>query len=241
MKRILKEEDIYKGNLLLVNQMHPIKQAIDLDLEEYSSSYKNILFDKVANQFLKRTLNDLNLVDEIVPVSGYRTLEEQKKIFTDSLEENGEEFTRKYVALPNTSEHQTGLAIDLGLGGCDLDFICPSFPHKGICEKFRKSAVSFGFIERYKKEKEQITGISAEEWHFRFVGSPHAEIMEKKALCLEEYIYKIKEENILYQDYEISYIPYEKEIEIEMGAYDTISGNNIDGFILTRKRKDENR
>ncbi len=241
MKKIVREEDIHKGNLCLVSQKHPIYKNIDLDLEEYSSTYKEILFDKGANQSLKCIFEKLHLINEIVPVSGYRTLEEQRKIFFDSIKENGEEFTKKYVAFPNTSEHQTGLAIDLGLGDCPLDFICPSFPHDGICEEFRKVAISFGFIERYKKEKEEITGISAEEWHFRFVGCPHAEIIEQNHLCLEEYIEKVKNEKIVYKGYEILYIPYEKEeIQLEMGAYDTISGNNIDGFILTRKRMNEN-
>lgn len=114
-------------------------------------------------------------------------MEEQQSIFDSSLLENGEEFTRKFVALPGCSEHQTGLAIDLGLKQEEVDFICPEFPYTGICQKFRERAAAYGFIERYQKEKERITGISQEPWHFRYVGCPHAKIMEKYHLCLEEY------------------------------------------------------
>ncbi len=60
-------------------------------------------------------LNEIKSENKIVLVSGYRTLEEQTRIYETSLKENGEEFTRKFVALPNASEHQTGLAIDLAL------------------------------------------------------------------------------------------------------------------------------
>lgn len=78
--------------------------------------------------------------DSIVPVSGYRSLNEQMDIYNDSLKDNGEDFTRKYVALPKHSEHQTGLAIDLGLNKEKIDFIRPDFPYDGICGTFRRFA-----------------------------------------------------------------------------------------------------
>ena len=73
-------------------------------------------------------LRTLHAEDSIVPVSGYRTMEEQRQIFSDSLRENGEEFTYQYVAVPGCSEHQTGLAIDLGERREEIDFIRPDFP-----------------------------------------------------------------------------------------------------------------
>ena len=122
-----------------------------------------------------------------MPVSGWRSLEEQRDIFAASLREDGEEFTRKFVALPGCSEHQTGLAIDLALKKEKVDFICPDFPCEGICQRFRERAAAYGFIERYREEKKHLTGIAGEPWHFRYVGCPHAEIMEKLGMCLEEY------------------------------------------------------
>lgn len=238
MEVVLKENDIYKGNLILVNSSYLLKEEIsDEKLECFSTNFPFILYNKDANKYLQFVLNEIKAKDMIVPVSGFRTLEEQVQIFHDSIKENGEEFTRKYVALPNASEHQTGLAIDLGLNEGEIDFIRPSFPHSGICDKFRKTALKYGFIERYKEGKEKITKISAEEWHFRYVSYPHSEIIELKNICLEEYISLIKKEGLIkYKDYEISYIPYcGKDITLKLNNCDTVSGNNMDGFILTRK------
>ena len=238
IKYLLKKEDIHKGNLILVNKQYKLDKSFKFDNEFFSNEYKNILINKTANKYLQIVLKEINENNSIVPVSGFRTLEEQIKIFNDSLEENGEEFTYKYVALPNASEHQTGLAIDVGLNKKDIDFIRPSFPHNKYCNKFRELANKNGFIERYKENKKSITCISAEEWHFRYIGYPHSEIMEINNFCLEEYIEYLKQKDIKYKNYEISYIPYKnKPIELELNDNDTVSGNNIDGFIITRRLK----
>ena len=98
--------------------------------------------------------------------------QEQQRIWDDSMAEHGETFTRQYVALPGCSEHQTGLAIDLGKAAGYIDFIRPAFPYDGVCGRFRRLAARYGFIERYQRGKEEVTGISAEPWHFRYVGRP---------------------------------------------------------------------
>ena len=69
-----------------------------------------------------------------------------------------------------------------------IDFIRPAFPYEGVCQTFRERAADYGFIERYERDKEEITGISAEQWHFRYVGRPHGWIIKEKGLALEEYI-----------------------------------------------------
>lgn len=237
-KYILKYSDIHKGNLILVNKEYKINKEINSNnLVSFSNNYTDILLDESANKFLQLALKEINSLNQIIPVSGYRSLKEQEEIYFSSLKENGEDFTKKYVALPNSSEHQTGLAIDLGFNVGKIDFIRPSFPNNSICNNFRKTSLNYGFIERYESEKEKITGISKEEWHFRYVGYPHSVIMKEKNLCLEEYINYLKqyEKNSLkYKNYEISYIPYNnKDIEITIDNA-TVSGNNVDGFIITR-------
>lgn len=184
--------------------------------------------------------------DRIVPVSGYRSLEEQVAIYQDSLGENGRDFTEKYVALPDHSEHQTGLAIDLGLAKEEIDFIRPDFPYEGICQKFRENAAAYGWIERYAKDKTRITGIAQEPWHFRYVGCPHAAIMAEKNLALEEYMDFLKqfgmEHPYCYQaesgaKTEIYYQPVQGEqttICIPDGYTVRVSGNNMDGFLVTQ-------
>ncbi len=239
-KVVLKQENIYQGYLILVNANYPIQTLIDekqmVCIDPY---FPDIVLESEATEMLHRIFQRIHSENQIVPVSGYRSLQEQKDIYNDSIEENGLEFTKKYVALPNCSEHQTGLAIDLGFNQEHIDFIRPSFPYFGICQKFREFAVQYGFIERYQQDKIKITNISDEEWHFRYIGYPHSEIMDEKNFCLEEYIDFLrqwKDTPYVYRDYVISYYPYQGvDIILELEETDTISGNNIDGFILTRK------
>lgn len=147
--------------------------------------------------------------------------------------------------MPHHSEHQTGLAIDLALNQKNIDFICPNFPYEGISNNFRKAAPYYGFIERYQKEKEKITSIAHEPWHFRYVGYPHSEIIVKKHFSLEEYttflktyseynrfIYLSKNKSII-EIYFVPAIKYKTIITLPKTSNYQISGNNIDGFIVT--------
>ncbi len=178
-----------KNYLVLVNAEHPLFHPVDpSELVCALDGYPGILLERTAAKALRKLLADIGSRDEIVPVSGWRSREEQKKIWKDTVAERGIDFARKYVALPACSEHETGLAIDLALNAPDIDFICPEFPRTGICRKFRELAPHYGFIERYQKEKETITGISEEPWHFRYVGTPHSVVIAEKGLSLEEYV-----------------------------------------------------
>ncbi|GFI31464.1 D-alanyl-D-alanine carboxypeptidase [Lachnospiraceae bacterium] len=251
---LLTEAQIYQGNLVLVNQKHPVRHG--LSGEELCSVFTEqpeILMEKNSAKMLQKLLkhseylfssqlerDDIQLSRRIVGVSGYRTRSEQVKIFNDSLKENGREFTEKYVAFPDHSEHQTGLAIDLAKEQAEIDFIRPDFPNEGICRRFREQAAEFGFVERYKSEKQKITGIGAEPWHFRYVGKPHAEIMEKTGMALEEYIQWLKQFDLTvhpltWKHYRIGYLRARGPVTEWKGlaAWPEISGNNADGFIIT--------
>lgn len=245
----LSKEQIYTGNLILVNANLPLNSYSVKELIPAFDRIPHILLRREPVNILKLILEKISCTDEIIPVSGYRSANEQTAIYENSLLNNGEEFTRKFVALPFHSEHQTGLAIDLGLKKDFVDFICPEFPYNGICNEFRKLAPYYGFIERYQKGKEQITGIAHEPWHFRYVGHPHSEIMYKNELSLEEYIEYIKKfkynKNHLKlsekgKEFEIFYVPMitseSIDVDIPKHAVYQISGNNIDGFIVTLLR-----
>lgn len=245
-KIVVKKEEINKGKLILVNRENEIKEEIkENDIKPFNNEYPNILLEKNANIELQKALEKIKAGNKIVPVSGYRSLEEQEEIYQTSLKENGKNFTKQYVAYPNCSEHQTGLAIDLGLNQENIDFIRPSFPYTGICQEFRNIAAKYGFIERYTKSKEKITEISSEEWHFRYIGYPHSEIMKQNNQCLEEYIkylekFEYGKSVLSYKNYEISYMKIdkdEKEILIKDNEIVDISGNNVDGIIITKMRK----
>lgn len=145
MKTIeLQKEKIYCGNLLLVNAEYPLKNNNAESLIPADIRFPDILMKRDAAYVLQLVLEKICAGNSIVPLSGYRSLDEQYDIWNVSLRDNGEDFTRKYVALPNHSEHQTGLAIDLGLNEKEIDFIRPDFPYVGICNEFRKAAQTMG-------------------------------------------------------------------------------------------------
>lgn len=245
---VLKKQDIYRGSLILVNRLHPLhekKMQPGMMLVPIDMKFYNILMEMRSAALLTQLMAAVSGKKMIVPVSGYRTREEQIQIYKDALRQHGQVFTKKYVALPGTSEHQTGLAIDLGENIEPIDLICPSFPYTGVFADFRRKAAQYGFIERYQQDKEHITGIAHEPWHFRYVGYPHAVIMEQNGLCLEEYIDFIK-------DYPYGGKPYRlkdeiKEVEVYYKKSDgektevhfkdndcyQISGNNEEGYIIT--------
>lgn len=236
----LTRDKIHEGELILVNAVHPLHRERTEELMPVNARYPDILLNRKAAGMLQALLERLTAESEIVPVSGYRSHEEQTEIYKNSLKENGTEFTRKYVALPDRSEHQTGLAIDVGRYLENIDFLCPDFPYEGICEEFRRLAPDYGFIQRYPAGKEKITGIAHEPWHFRYVGFPHSAVMADMGLTLEEYITFIKrytpERRLIYRNTEVFFFPTAApytEIRLPEDALYQVSGNNTDGFIVT--------
>ncbi|MEA4919825.1 MAG: M15 family metallopeptidase [Clostridiaceae bacterium] len=245
---VCSENAIHSGNLILVNAQYPYHaEATKNNLTTVGPENAGIMLEHRASTLLSQLINGLGGWEKITPVSGWRSFQEQQQIYDQSLLENGADFTEKFVAKPGHSEHQTGLAIDLGLKKEKIDFIRPDFPYAGICQLFRDKAVEYGFIERYPKGKESITGIAHEPWHFRYIGAPHAAIMTEINLTLEEYHSFLKE--FLYgknsfefqnghQRVGISYLKAQINkdtlFEMEDGLPYSISGNNSDGFILTQ-------
>ena len=183
---ILTPEAMFQGDLLLVNPSFPHHPLPHPDLVTVADT--DILLERRAAQALDSLMAAIGGWKEIVPVSGWRALEEQQAIWEDSLAENGLPFTQTYVAYPGHSEHQTGLAIDLGRRSASIDFIRPDFPYTGLCQTFRREMARYGLIQRYPAGKEEITGIGHEPWHFRYVGVEVAMDMKDTGLCLEEYL-----------------------------------------------------
>ncbi|MCR4882333.1 MAG: D-alanyl-D-alanine carboxypeptidase family protein [Clostridiales bacterium] len=123
--------------------------------------------------------------------AAYRTTEQQQKLFNNKvrtyMNENGlsrskaVSATRKTVADPGTSEHHLGTAFDITVPGA-------SFGSTKQAKWLSEHCWEYGFILRYTKEKQDITGFLAEPWHFRYVGTEHSLIMRDEDLCLEEYL-----------------------------------------------------
>ena len=235
---------IHNGLLILVNAEHPI-QHMERPVLAPAVPGSDILLDTRAAAMLSGVISRIGAAGEIVPVSGWRSEAEQREIWDGSMRDSGEEFTRKYVALPGCSEHQTGLAIDLALRADNIDFIRPEFPYDGVCGRLRALAADYGFVERYQSGKEGVTGIAAEPWHFRYVGRPHARIMCEMGLCLEEYVEYLRAYPYPERLLEVRGEVYEAEVGFA-GARDTlglpdapyqVSGHNVDGYIYTLWRK----
>ena len=93
--------------------------------------------------------------------------------------------TATLYAIPDTSEHQLGLSVDIN---ADTDK-CSS---EKVYQWLDENAYKYGFVKRYPEDKTDITGISNEPWHYRYVGTTVAKIMKEENLCLEEYLEKYK-------------------------------------------------
>ena len=228
------------GPLVLVNRQHPLAEEPRQLLTAADERYPNILLERQAARLLAACIQAAGGAREIVPVSGWRSQAEQQAIWEDTLQRRGEAFTRQYVAVPGCSEHQTGLAIDLGRAAREIDFIRPDFPEEGACGRFRRLAPRYGFIQRYHREKESLTGIACEPWHYRYVGTPHALLMEREGLCLEEYpdFLRAGPRTVTLdrgRRVTVSYVPCsgaETAIDVPDGCFQ-VSGDNAGGFIVT--------
>ena len=125
--------------------------------------------------------------------SGYRSINHQTKLFNRQIEREKQkgldeqkaiEAAESVVARPGTSEHNLGLAVDFN--GVDDDFY-KTKEYKWLIE----NAHRYGFIERYKKEWQKITGVIPEPWHFRYVGKEQAIKIKESGMCLEEYVSRV--------------------------------------------------
>lgn len=125
---------------------------------------------------------------DLVGISAYRSYEYQETVYSNKVKRDGLEEAEKYVAEPGTSEHQTGLAIDVL--SSEYDSLDEGFEDTEAFTWLSRNMSKYGFILRYPKGKEDITGYDYEPWHIRYVGvGPAIEIMDKK-ITLEEYLDK---------------------------------------------------
>lgn len=119
-------------------------------------------------------------------ISGYRSYATQVSVYNGYVAQNGQATADTFSARPGHSEHQTGLAVDVGNtnGSCDLE-IC--FGSTAFGEWLKTNAQKYGFIIRYPSGKEAITGYQYEPWHLRFVGVDAAEAVVSSGKTLDEF------------------------------------------------------
>lgn len=123
---------------------------------------------------------------QLYAVSGYRSYQRQAQLFEIEVQKVGREAAELVVAFPGNSEHQSGLAMDIS--GASIDYVLTeNFADTPEGRWLAENAHKYGFILRYPKGKENITGYSYEPWHFRYVGEEVAAIIYEKGITLEEY------------------------------------------------------
>jgi len=121
----------------------------------------------------------------ISPLSGYRSYNTQVSVYNNEVATNGQAVADTQSARPGTSEHQTGLAIDVGGGGCGIE---DCFGNTAQGKWVAANAYKYGFIIRYVPGKQDITGYRPEPWHIRYVGTELATEMRNQGIqTLEEF------------------------------------------------------
>ena len=167
--------------------------AIDTRFTDGKASSK--YFDSRAveslNKLCEAALND---GIKLTCISTYRTYDYQQGLFNNRIQRyinQGYSQTdavvaaAKVVAKPGTSEHHMGLAVD-------FNSVEQSFENTTAFKWLQKNAAEYGFIMRYAKDKQDLTKIIYEPWHYRYVGVEHARAINDLGLCLEEYIEYLK-------------------------------------------------
>lgn len=189
------EQEINRDDwrLILVNKQNQVPDDYKMNLVGISGSI----------QVDERITSDLaDMLDaarkdgvDLVICSAYRSFERQTTLFENKIKKfmkSGMSYMDAYalasysVTVPGTSEHQLGLALDI-ITSSHMQ-LNESFENTKAAKWLKEHGSEFGFILRYPKGKEHITGIIYEPWHYRYVGKEHAKAMKESGLCLEEYL-----------------------------------------------------
>ncbi|GAA6397493.1 M15 family metallopeptidase [Solibaculum mannosilyticum] len=258
---VINQKDIYRGNLLLVNPWNAIPEELeDISLRNLYEQYPDRNYQLAGTNMMlqEEAARQANLMFDAAKEAGqenyllracYRTQDDQEEILEDELEkyqslpeDQAENKALSKVAKPGTSEHQLGLAMDVNV------YVpgqwSKAFGDTAQCGWLTGHSWQYGWVVRYDEDKSDITGITNEPWHFRYVGVPHAAIMVQKDLCLEEYLELLRQQKHIKvtdeqgETYHIRYVQLGSQpsmtLRIPSSQY-AISGDNLGGVIVTWK------
>ncbi len=238
--------EISTGDLILVNSDHAYEFPASPEDSDICPIHENMTDSYMAKDYeislSKRAITAINnLMDDfydqtgfnnLMVVSGYRTKESQDEDY-----ESGDSDIKG-----GCSEYHTGLNFSLSVWSDNPYYYDGGGDYGWITE----NSANYGIITRYSKDKEDKTGIEGSQYQFRYVGIPHAVYMSENDLCLEEYLNEVKNysaegEHLKVtaneKKYEIYYVAQDPsantEIPVPSDKSYTVSGNNIDGFIVT--------
>lgn len=181
--------------LVLVNKQHALPEGYkpsDLAEPDVPFLFKEHLEKRLMRKEAAAALEKLFAGArqdgiELAGVSAFRSFSTQRAVFGQYVRQDGEDKARSYSAVPGTSEHQTGLAIDLsGRSGACAATDC--FDGTPEARWIAEHSYEYGFILRYPKGQEALTGYQYEPWHIRYVGVKPAADIFKQHLTLEQYL-----------------------------------------------------
>ena len=175
-------------NLILVNRENYIPADYEVQLTELSNGKKvdSRIYPELQEMFNAARAQGYGLFVR----EGYRTQEEQQQLMDEKIEayENegkskpeAKKLAEQWVAIPGTSEHQLGIAVDINADTSKSS-------RDDVYKWLEENAHRYGFIKRYPSNKTDITGVINEPWHYRYVGKEAASEIYSQGICLEEYI-----------------------------------------------------
>ena len=181
------ETDITKGYSILANKFNLLPEEFDAGvIKEFSATYaygKVSAEETTYHAFIEMAKAAKEDGITLILTSGYRTREKQETLYNDMLKSRGQTYADDYAARPGASEHETGLALDI-------------LTYNGTTDTFETTETyawliahchEYGFILRYPKDKEHITGYKPESWHYRYVGVELAQKIKDEGITYDEY------------------------------------------------------
>ncbi len=193
--------------VLVLNPWNSLPEGYAADLVELSSTYATSgnKVDRSCYDALKKMMKACKSESghSVCVVSGYRSVEKQEKLFNKQVnkhlnqgysQEEAERLAAQVVAVPGTSEHHSGLAVDIIDSCCswELEEIQASLPGQ---QWLMEHCWEYGFILRYPEGTTDVTGIIYEPWHYRYVGEELAKELHDLGVTLEEYMTMLTEQN----------------------------------------------
>ncbi len=186
-KNTIKKTDTSKNYLLLVNKYNYLDKNYKpndlVNVKNYYSYGENQIRKEVYDNFLKMWTDAKAENLNLIITSAYRDYNYQNQLWTSYSAQKGSAWADSVAARAGYSEHQTGLALDIVTYGSTMD----SFEKTNEFKWLNENSYKYGFILRYPKGKENLTGYSYESWHYRYVGKDVAKKIHDEGITYDEY------------------------------------------------------
>ena len=180
--------------LILANKNSPLPEGYAPELVTLADSSLQMQTEAAAAfDEMRQAANATGL--HLMACSTYRSVERQTELYDAEVqkwigkgyaEADAREKAATVVMIPGCSEHNTGLAVDVG--SVTNQRVVDYFEYEPEFDWLQEHAAEYGFILRYPSDKQAITGVSYEPWHYRYVGVENAKAIKESGLCLEEYL-----------------------------------------------------